>query len=191
MNQRVAAGLSQKQRGFTLVELVAVLVIIGVLAAIAVPKFIDLSDAAEQAAIAQVLGALRSGESMVKAAYYAKGAPGLGRNSNVTVTIDGIPVRFRNGQLRNTTNSGHVPADVPQNRNAAYTRLFFLFLNNPPTDIVLRNSADTGWAMLGNNNACAAAIPGGGLRRCWEFRSKGARVARITYYTGTGQFVQD
>ena len=39
-------GKCNNQKGFTLVEIIAVLVILGILAAVAVPKFLDLSDSA-------------------------------------------------------------------------------------------------------------------------------------------------
>ncbi|WP_162141147.1 prepilin-type N-terminal cleavage/methylation domain-containing protein [Simiduia agarivorans] len=173
--------------GFTLIELIAVIVILGVVSALAVPRFFSFAEDAQAAHVARVLTALKAGEQLVQAQFYAAGSPGQGVNANQTLTIDGIPVRFRNGQIRTTLNSAHVPT-VPQNRNAAYTRLFFLFLQGAPADIVARNSPDRGWAMLGNNNACAA---GPNPRRCWEYRVGGARVARITYFTTTGTFAQD
>ena len=49
-----------KQKGFTLIELVVVIVILGILAATALPKFIDLSGDAKTAKSAGVAGAIAS-----------------------------------------------------------------------------------------------------------------------------------
>jgi prepilin-type N-terminal cleavage/methylation domain-containing protein len=53
-----------KQKGFTLIELVVVIVILGILAATALPKFVDLSGDAEQAAVQGVAGAVSSAGSL-------------------------------------------------------------------------------------------------------------------------------
>ena len=52
--------MKSRATGFTLIELIAVIVILGVLAVSAVPKFIDLSDAAKEAAVEGIAGALTS-----------------------------------------------------------------------------------------------------------------------------------
>lgn len=52
--------MKQVQRGFTLIELVMVIVILGVLAAVAIPKFVDLKGDAQLAATQGVAGALSS-----------------------------------------------------------------------------------------------------------------------------------
>ena len=57
--------------GFTLVELVMVIVILGILAAIAIPKFSDLSTEAKISTLNGIAGSMRSTIAIVKAKAYA------------------------------------------------------------------------------------------------------------------------
>ena len=56
--------------GFTLIELVIIIVVLGIIAAVAIPKYQDISDEAKIAATKGALGNLRSGISI----YYANTA---------------------------------------------------------------------------------------------------------------------
>jgi len=56
--------MKQVQRGFTLIELVMVIVILGVLAAVAIPKFVDLKADAQLASMQGVAGAAASASAI-------------------------------------------------------------------------------------------------------------------------------
>ena len=77
--------MRRTQSGFTLIELVMVIVIIGILAAVAMPKFIDLSGEANQAAVNGVAGALASASATNYAARKANVALGAA-STNCTDT---------------------------------------------------------------------------------------------------------
>jgi MSHA pilin protein MshA len=63
----------KRRKAFTLIELVVVIVILGILAAVAIPKYMDISDTAEEQACAAKRGAIASATSMYYASLAAQG----------------------------------------------------------------------------------------------------------------------
>ncbi len=92
-------------KGFTLIELVMVIVILGILSAIAIPKFVDLTGKAKVSAAKSGLGAIRS----VVAIQYAKNATsGTASFPTAVTTSLFADERIPENKLNNSTSVGAV-----------------------------------------------------------------------------------
>ncbi len=81
--------MNKNQSGFTLIELIAVIVILGILAATALPKFVDLTRDARIAKVEASIGSLKSAAAMTHGKFLV--------NPVSPQIFEGVSVTFVNG----------------------------------------------------------------------------------------------
>ncbi|MBS3805819.1 MAG: type II secretion system protein [Oleiphilaceae bacterium] len=105
---------TQKQKGFTLIELVIVIVILGILSAFALPRFADLSGDATEASVEGARGAVKSASAIAHSVCLARSSCDASDDGtgDETVSLEGQEVDMVFGYIAATPTAIGAAADI-------------------------------------------------------------------------------
>lgn len=152
---------NDKQKGFTIIELVVVILLLGILTATALPRFMDVTDEAHAAVVDGVVAGLQTSTALARASWMARGQP--------TTLNDYAGIKV------NTTGYVIGASTVSIKTNADCVNIFDTLLQvGRPT---IAEAAATGALVAANITPSLATR---------DFVAK--KTAQTCYYAYTGQF---
>ncbi len=150
--------MNKKQSGFTLIELVMVIVILGILAATAIPRYVSLETDARIAVVESMAGSLKTGALVVHAKAIIEGTNMGANNQDVDMDNDGVD---------NGPNDVRVDQGYPEESAIGIDRTIeqssldeFTVVNNPVTgNRDFRLNGINGCQATYNNNGSSTSAP--------------------------------
>ncbi|GAD30933.1 MSHA pilin protein MshB [Photobacterium leiognathi lrivu.4.1] len=153
----------KKHAGFSLIELVVVIIVLGILAATALPRFMDITDQAKQSAIEAMTGGFATAVISTRAQWEAYGRPVDNGNNNIVdydgtefkLTKEDTTLNIRSGYPF-ALNSSSTPSAIGMTANDCLDLLQEL-MQNPPLATTSRddlaNSKDAYFATVSGTGA--------------------------------------
>jgi len=187
-----------KQAGFTIIELVVVILLLGILTATALPRFLDVTDEAHDAVVDAVRGGWLTGNALFRAGYVAEGennAAAVGSFGAGTVfsvsTGEGYPADLTDGVIDDEADClALYNAILQTGRPLAAAAAFDTSAATLEGNIEAAADADTQFVITGNSatpTGCVAYYVG-------QFKggntTTSARIPTLTYTSADGDVVR-
>jgi MSHA pilin protein MshB len=173
----------KNQSGFTIIELVVVIILLGIMAATALPRFMDVTEEAHGSVVSGVYGGMQSGMSLYHAQWVAEGQPGasvqIADFGNLRTTPEGYPY--------GTVDNSATDDDILNDADCAAIFSNVLQAGSPSITTVADAAAVIGvtsdFAAHENSDDCLYYYTA-------ETSVDGAVVATLSYDSETGQITQ-
>lgn len=151
-----------KQRGFSLIELIIVVVILSLLAVTALPRFLNVTEQAEDAAVEGVAGGFAAAVGLVRAQWEIEGRP---TGNDAYITMDSTKVSVNEFGFPTITSGGNNLLPSQMTAQACQT-VFNDIIQSPVRSVITNQDARNVRYYIGVSNSTGSTDNGDVFRLC-------------------------